>query len=151
MIRVSAKVDDAIRALVVLTGEPPRPIKGDRLAREHDILFRFLEVTLGELRQAGIVASRRGSEGGYWLARPATQISLEDVIVALEGSLLDVRSVPPEGVSERAIASRQISGALWDRAATTLSELFANMTSQDLANGAAGADEGAARAAGQIR
>ena len=79
MLRVSAKLDYAIRALAELARVAPTPIKGDRLAQTQGIPFRFLEVTLGELRHVGIVHSRRGSDGGYWLERDPASISLADV------------------------------------------------------------------------
>ncbi len=69
--RVTAKVDYAVRAAVVLANAAAvgtAPVKGDRIREEQGIPFRFCENILGELRQAGLVRSRRGAEGGYWLA-----------------------------------------------------------------------------------
>jgi len=94
---VSAKVDYAMRALLTLAAWPtPGPVKGEMLAREQDIPLKFLENILIELRRSGIVRSQRGSEGGYWLARPADQISVADVIRAVEGPLAEVRGIRPE-------------------------------------------------------
>ena len=91
--RVSAKADYAIRAAVELAAGDGGPIKGDRIAEAQSIPPNFLENILGDLRNAGIVASRRGADGGYWLARPADEVSLADVIRAVDGPLANVRGV----------------------------------------------------------
>ncbi|CAN5419826.1 Rrf2 family transcriptional regulator [soil metagenome] len=95
--RVTAKVDYAVRALVELAAAGSgTPVKAERLAASQTIPLRFLLNILGELKTAKLVESRRGSEGGYWLARPPESVSVADVIRAVEGPLADVRGVPPE-------------------------------------------------------
>jgi Rrf2 family protein len=90
-VRVSAKADYAIRAMVELAAAGDGPVKGDRLAQAQAIPVKFLENILVDLRRAGLVESQRGSEGGYWLARPATEINLAQVIRAVDGPLASVR------------------------------------------------------------
>jgi Rrf2 family protein len=131
---VSAKVDYAMRALVALARVAPRPIKGDRLARDEDIPFRFLEVTLGELRHAGLVSSRRGTDGGYWLARDAREISMADVMIAIEGSLVDLRAVPPPA-DDTAGPLPSASQVVWERAADDLRALLSDVSLADLVDG----------------
>ena len=97
--RVSAKVDYALRACLELAASPPGPVKGERIATAQAIPPKFLENILLDLRQAGVVASRRGVEGGYWLARPAEEISVADVIRAVEGPIASVRGERPENVA----------------------------------------------------
>ena len=95
--RVSAKVDYAVRAaveLAVAVGQGP--LKGDQIATTQGIPLKFLESILSELRRAGMVRSQRGADGGYWLAKPADTISVADIIRAVEGPLADVRGIPPE-------------------------------------------------------
>ena len=95
--RVSAKTDYALRAAVELASHPAGvPVKGERLATSQSIPLRFLENILLQLRHAGIVESRRGAEGGYRLARPAEEISLADVIRAIDGPLAGVSGRRPE-------------------------------------------------------
>jgi Rrf2 family protein len=96
--RVSAKADYAIRALAELAVAPPGPVKGERLATAQGIPLTFLENILLELRRAEIVASQRGADGGYWLAKPAAEVSLADVIRAVEGPIATVRGARPEEV-----------------------------------------------------
>ena len=95
--RISAKVDYAVRAVVELAAaEDERPIKAERIATAQGIPLNFLENILGELRHAGIVRSHRGAEGGFRLAKPAKEITVADVIRAVEGPLASVRGGPPE-------------------------------------------------------
>ena len=90
--RVSAKADYAIRAMVELAAAGgDGPVKGDRIAQAQSIPIKFLENILVDLRRGGLVESMRGSEGGYWLARPAAEISLAQVIRAVDGPLATVR------------------------------------------------------------
>jgi Rrf2 family protein len=97
--RVSAKVEYALRAMAELAAAPPGPIKGERLAEAQAIPPKFLENILLELRRSGLVASQRGAEGGYRLGRPAEEISLADVIRAVEGPIASVRGARPEETS----------------------------------------------------
>src|SRR5918999_4895481 len=95
--RISAKADYAVRAAVELAAaEESQPVKGERGAEAQSIPIKFLENILVDLRQAGIVNSRRGPEGGYWLARPAGEVSVADVMRAAEGPLASVRGEKPE-------------------------------------------------------
>ena len=98
--RVSAKVDYALRALAELAvADPGQPVTAERLATAQEIPLTFLENILLELRRAEIVASRRGAEGGYRLAKLAAEVSLADVIRAVEGPIATVRGARPEDVT----------------------------------------------------
>jgi Rrf2 family protein len=96
-VRVSAKTDYAIRAALELAAAPDeKPVKGERIAKAQAIPLRFLENILMQLRHAGLVDSRRGAEGGYRLARPAAEVTLADVIRAIDGPLAGVSGARPE-------------------------------------------------------
>ncbi|HZM29956.1 MAG TPA: Rrf2 family transcriptional regulator [Acidimicrobiales bacterium] len=82
--RVTARLSYGLGALVDLASTG-RPVKGEVLAGRHGVSKGFLENILAELRRAGIVASKRGGQGGYWLARPARDITVADVIRTLDG------------------------------------------------------------------
>ena len=97
--RVSAKVDYALRAAVQLAAAGEGPTKGERIADAQGIPLKFLENILLELRRAELVGSQRGAEGGYRLAKPAEEISLADVIRAVEGPIATVRGARPEDVA----------------------------------------------------
>jgi Rrf2 family protein len=94
--RLSARVDYALRAAAELTVAGSHPVTAVQLAEAQQIPPKFLENILGQLRRSGIIRSQRGPEGGYWLARPAEQISLADIIRAIDGPLLGVRGERPE-------------------------------------------------------
>jgi Rrf2 family protein len=94
--RLSAKADYALRASLELASTGETHVKAETLARAQGIPLRFLEQILLDLKHAGLVASQRGAEGGYWLAKPPGEISLADVIRAVEGPLANVRGVRPE-------------------------------------------------------
>ncbi|HET9288436.1 MAG TPA: Rrf2 family transcriptional regulator [Gaiella sp.] len=96
--RVSAKVDYALRAMLELAAAGGL-VKAEQLATVQGIPRKFLETILLDLRHAELVASRRGVEGGYALGRPADEISLADVIRAVEGPIATVRGVRPDEVA----------------------------------------------------
>jgi Rrf2 family protein len=96
--RVSAKVDYALRACAELAAAGDGPVKGDRIAQAQQIPLKFLENILLDLKHAGLVQSQRGAEGGYWLTVPPDEISLAEVIRAVEGPIANVRGMRPEQV-----------------------------------------------------
>lgn len=95
--RISAKVDYAVRALCELAAhQADVPLKAEQIATAQEIPLSFLENILVDLRRAGFVRSLRGQVGGYRMARPASGITIADVIRAVEGPLADVRGLRPE-------------------------------------------------------
>ena len=97
--KVTAKADYALRAALELATADDGLVKGERISRAQGIPLKFLENILIDLRHAGIVHAQRGAEGGYRLAREAADVTLGDVIRAVEGPLASVRGEPPESVS----------------------------------------------------
>lgn len=102
--KISAKLDYACRVLAELARlhGTSELAKIDRLAEVEHVPPNFLAQILSELRNAGLITSRRGIDGGYALARPPDQISLYDVINVIEGDILGFSSTP-EGRSGRRI------------------------------------------------
>ena len=105
--RVSAKTDYAIRAALELAAaaDNDKPLKGERISTAQAIPLRFLENILMQLRHAGLVESRRGAEGGYRLARPAAEVTLADVIRAIDGPLAGVGGARPETLGFEGVAA----------------------------------------------
>src|SRR5919107_210282 len=100
--RVSAKADYAVRAAAELAAAGDEgPIKGERLAEAQDIPLQFLEHILLELKHNGIVRARRGAKGGYWLAREPDDVTVAEVVRAVEGPIAHVQSAPPESITYR--------------------------------------------------
>ena len=131
--RVTAKVDYALRALVELAAVEGTTVKGDHLATTQGIPLKFLENILAELRRSGIVGSQRGADGGYRLARPAASVSVADVIRAVEGPLADVHGTPPEDLDPPGVAAPVREVWLATRAA--LRSVLEVVTVGDIARG----------------
>lgn len=96
--RLSARSDYALRAVIELAASSAGHVTADQLARTQSIPAKFLEAILTQLRRAGLVRSQRGPDGGFWLARPPSEISLADIIRAIDGPLLGVRGERPENL-----------------------------------------------------
>ena len=95
--RISSKADYAVRAAIELAAvDHESPLGAERIATTQGIPLNFLENILSELRTAGLVRSQRGAEGGYSLARNAHEITIADIIRAVEGPLAGVRGARPE-------------------------------------------------------
>jgi Rrf2 family protein len=131
--RVSAKADYAVRAAVELAAAASGPVKGELISQAQDIPLKFLENILGELRHAGIVRSQRGTEGGYWLARPAEDITVADVMRAVEGPLASVRGDSPETLKYGGTA--QPLGKVWVAVRANLRSVLESVTLADIAGG----------------
>jgi Rrf2 family protein len=131
-VRVTAKVDYALRALVELAAAG-KTVKGDTLAQAQGIPLKFLENILAELRRAGLVGSQRGAEGGYRLQRAAGEIAVADVIRAVEGPLADVHGTPPEALDFPGVAAPVREVWLATRAA--LRSVLEVVTVADIARG----------------
>jgi len=132
--RISAKADYAVRAAVELAAAAPgHPLKGEHMASAQAIPTKFLENILVDLRQAGIVQSRRGPDGGYWLARPAAQVTVADVIRASDGPLASVRGEKPEDLAYDGAATelRQV----WIALRASMRDVLEGVTLADLAAG----------------
>jgi Rrf2 family protein len=132
-VRVSAKADYALRAAIELAAAGDGPVKGERIAQAQEIPLKFLENILLELRHAGIVRSQRGVEGGYWLARPAEEVSLAEVIRAVEGPIANVRGVGPQDVEYGGAAGRLRE--VWIAVRASLRSVLEETTIADLARG----------------
>src|SRR5438034_10230272 len=98
--RVSAKADYALRALIELAGRPEgTPASAEELGRLQDIPHGFLQAILADLRRAGIVMSVRGQSGGWRMARDPSDVSVADIVRAVDGPLVSVYGLRPEAVS----------------------------------------------------
>jgi Rrf2 family protein len=133
LVRVSAKADYALRAIELAVIGAESPVKGERIAQAQEIPLKFLENILGDLRHAGIVRSQRGVEGGYWLARPAEEITVAEVVRAVEGPIANVRGVGPEQVEYAGSASRLRD--VWIAVRANLRAVLEHVTIADVARG----------------
>jgi Rrf2 family protein len=132
-VRITAKVDYAVRAAAELAAAPPGPVKGDVIAERQGIPAKFLENILADLRRSGLVASQRGAEGGYRLAADPAAVSVADIIRAVEGPLADVHGMPPEMVDYRGAAAGL--QRVWVATRAALRTVLEEVTLADIAAG----------------
>jgi Rrf2 family protein len=132
-VRVSAKSDYAIRAMVELATAGEGPVKGERIAQAQEIPIKFLENILVDLRKAGLVSSLRGAEGGYWLARPTAEINLAQVIRAVDGPLASVRGRRSEELEYA--GSAEPLREVWIAVRASLRNVLEAVTLADVARG----------------
>ena len=132
--RVSAKSDYALRALIEMaTREDGRAVSAEELGRLQDIPHGFLQAILADLRRAGVVMSPRGPSGGWRMARDADEISVADVIRAVDGPLVSVYGLRPEAVSYS--GSAEVLQHVWIAARRSLRDVFEEVSMQQLAEG----------------
>jgi Rrf2 family protein len=130
--KISAKAEYAVRAAVELAAASgDKPVKAERLATAQEIPLNFLENILGELRHAGVVRSQRGAEGGFRLARPPEEVTIADVIRAVDGPLASVRGGPPEHVTYAGAAEPLTN--VWIAVRASLRGVLERVTLADLA------------------
>jgi Rrf2 family cysteine metabolism transcriptional repressor len=144
----STKAEYGVRVMVELarrTGESPIPLA--EIAAHDGLPLAYLEHLVARLRKAGLVDSRRGSRGGYLLARPAKDISMADVVEALEGSIAPIECIS-EGPDGSIVCSRESQPGhvcptklLWTRVRSSIVETLRQTTLADLAQGSALSDD----------
>ncbi len=134
LVRVSAKADYAIRAALVLAAaEPEDNLTTEAVATAQGIPVRFLEAIIVDLRRDGLVASRRGSRGGHRLARPGSEVTVADVIRAVDGPLVFVNGERPGDLSYPEPAGGLVP--LWVAVRAALRQVLEQVTLADLVAG----------------
>jgi Rrf2 family protein len=132
-VEISARADYAVRALAELAGAGGGPLTVADVAAAQNIPTRFLQNILLQLRQRSLVLSQRGAEGGYRLARPAAEISLADVLRAVDGPLAAVRGERPESVHYDGSAAPLAE--VWLALRVSMRQVLEEVTLADLVHG----------------
>jgi Rrf2 family protein len=127
---ISAKADYAVRALVELAAAADRPVTCESIASAQGVPFRFLKSVFRELRQAGLVRSQRGCEGGYWLGRDASTITIEEVMAAVDGDFMTLRGERLDALDYPGAAGGL--PAVWRAVEGTARSLLGRVTLADL-------------------
>ncbi|CUR54824.1 Transcriptional regulator, BadM/Rrf2 family [metagenome] len=132
--RVSAKSDYALRALIEMAGRTDGiPVSAEELGRLQGIPHGFLQAILADLRRAGVVVSQRGQSGGWRLNRDPDDVSVADVIRAVDGPLVSVYGLRPESVSYNDSAA--VLQHVWIAARSSLRDVFEQVTLRQMADG----------------
>jgi Rrf2 family protein len=133
-VRISAKADYAVRAAIFLADESSSgPLKAEAIARSQEIPLKFLLNILSDLKRGRIVTSHRGTQGGFQLARPASEITVADVIRAVEGPLASVHEILPEDVHYP--APSESLQQVWIAVRASLRSVLEAVTIADLRSG----------------
>jgi Rrf2 family protein len=132
-VRITARVDYAVRAAVELAAAAPGALTSERIATTQGIPARFLQAILGDLQHAGLVTSQRGREGGYRLAMPASEISIARVMRVEQGFLAEVHGQRPEDVHYPGAASGLAS--VWVAAREAYRRVLEEVTLADVVSG----------------
>ncbi|HEY4429039.1 MAG TPA: Rrf2 family transcriptional regulator [Solirubrobacteraceae bacterium] len=141
----STKAEYGVRVMVELarrSGEEPIPLA--EIAAHDGLPLAYLEHLVARLRKAGLVDSRRGSHGGYLLARPASEITMADVVEALEGAIAPIECISEAAdgsiVCAREAAAEQVcpTKLLWTRVRFSIVSTLRETTLADLLPGRGG-------------
>ncbi|MGH3314598.1 MAG: RrF2 family transcriptional regulator [Nocardioidaceae bacterium] len=132
--RVTAKSDYALRALIEIASQPAdSAVSAEELGRRQEIPCGFLQSILADLRRAGIVMSQRGQAGGWQMGSRAEDVTVADVIRAVDGPLVNIYGLRPESVAYNDVAS--VLQSVWIAARSSLRSVFEHVTIADLAGG----------------
>ena len=132
--RVTAKSDYALRALIEIASQPAdSAVSAEELGRRQEIPRGFLQSILADLRRAGIVMSQRGQAGGWQMGSRAEDVTVADVIRAVDGPLVNIYGLRPEAVAYNDVAS--VLQPVWIAARSSLRSVFEHVTIADLAGG----------------
>jgi len=132
-VRISARVDYAVRAAVELAAVAPESLTSDRIAQAQGIPARFLQAILGDLQHARLVTSQRGREGGYRLALPPSEVSIARVMRVEQGFLAEVHGQRPEDVEYPGAAAPLAH--VWVAAREAYRRVLENVTLADVVAG----------------
>jgi Rrf2 family protein len=132
--RVTAKSDYALRALIEITRRGgDGPVSAEELGRLQDIPHGFLQAILADLRRAGIVMAQRGQSGGWRMNRDPEQVTVADVIRAVDGPLVSIYGLRPEAVEYNDTAA--VLQHVWIASRHSLRDVLEKVTVRQLADG----------------
>jgi Rrf2 family protein len=132
-VNVTAKADYAVRAAAELAAGDGAYITSERVSTAQGVPRAFLISILQDLRRAGLIESRRGSYGGHRLARDASEVTVADIIRAVEGPLADVAGRAPEDVPAEGAAA--MLPQIWVATRSALREVLEHVTIADIVSG----------------
>ena len=132
--RITLKIDYALRAMAHLAAaNQAGPVKAEEISQGQSVPLKFLLTILGELKLAHLIRSQRGPEGGFTLRRPACDITLADVIRAVDGPLANVHDTSLEDL--RYAGPAEGLRDVWMAVRTSLRSVLESTTLADLASG----------------
>jgi Rrf2 family protein len=131
----STKAEYGVRVMAHLAEtDGQRPVSLGSIADAEGMPLAYLEHLVQRLRKQGLVDSRRGAHGGYTLARPAGEITMAEIVEALEGNLAPIECITPEGQCHREVAGQMPcpTKLLWTRVQGSIVRTLNEMHLSDL-------------------
>ncbi|MFL5895718.1 MAG: RrF2 family transcriptional regulator [Thermoleophilaceae bacterium] len=131
----STKAEYGVRVMAHLAGtDAERPVSLGSIADAEGLPLAYLEHLVQRLRRQGLVESRRGAHGGYTLSRPAADITMAEIVEALEGNLAPIECLTPEGMCHREVTGNDAcpTKLLWTRVQGSIVRTLNEMTLDDL-------------------
>ncbi len=130
---ITRKNQYALRAIFELAKHCGKgPVKISEIAAAQSIPPRFLEVILGQLKGSGLVASKRGFYGGYFLTRPPERITVREIFDFLSGTSEPVECVACLSKKDCPFEGRCAFAAMWERVASAIDNIYQKTTIRDL-------------------
>jgi Rrf2 family protein len=128
--RISRKAQHAVRAVLdlALHAAPERDLRAAEVARRSGVPEKFLEAIFRDLRQAGLVSSKRGPVGGHRLAVDPSRLTVRAVVEAIDGPLFE----PPVRARAASPAVDAAVRGLWMRVETAVAAVLAEVTLEEL-------------------
>ena len=132
--QVSQKALYALRAVFELAKRHDQgPVKIADIAEAQAIPQRFLEVILSQLKQAGFLESRRGSDGGYVLSRSPEELTVADVVGFIQGPVGPTAClIEKSSINKCSLYDTCIFKSMWGKIRDAISEVYDNTTFSDL-------------------
>src|SRR3954468_7815681 len=132
--RVTAKSDYALRALIeIVRRGDAGPVSAEELGRLQDIPHGFLQAILADLRRAGVLMAQRGQSGGWRMNKSPDEVTVADVIRAVDGPLVSIYGLRPEAVEYNAAAA--VLQHVWIASRRSLRDVLESVTVRQLADG----------------
>jgi Rrf2 family protein len=133
VMKMSARAEYALRGCIELARAGKLTSTAEDIAQAHRISRKFLQNILGDLRRAGYVRSSSSRGGGYRLALPADQISVADILRAIDGPLVCVNGVDPNAL--RHPEAVEALTTLWIAIGARVRAVLEDVSLHDLATG----------------
>ena len=132
--RVSAKSDYALRALIEMASRTDgKAVSAEELGKQQEIPHGFLQAILADLRRAGVLVAQRGQSGGWRMSKDADQVTVADVIRAVDGPLVSIYGLRPESVEYNDSAA--VLQHVWIASRHSLRDVLEKVTVRQLAEG----------------
>ena len=132
--KVSLRSTYGIRAAVDLAMQTgAAPIQAKSIARRQGIPARFLEQVLHAMKKAGLVSSQRGAQGGYVLSKKPSDLSVAEILEALDGPFLSVAGLNGQNSLRRGAKADLLLANVWDRVYAAERHVLEAITVEELA------------------